>query len=136
MYVRVYSFAYKLYYPFIIINSSHFSNIKSGWKNIFATFSLAASDNDSAIVELSFQSTTQIVNDFLTNEKFAIVDSFQDCIKCLSEFGCNPLFPEITDEINLNPHENKKKWRGKRWNPINFFQYIHTELLFVLMLLI
>ena len=80
----------------------NFSNIKSGWKNIFATFSLAASDNDSAIVELSFQSTTQIVNDFLTNEKFTIVDSFQDCIKCLSEFGCNPLFPEISmNAINL-----------------------------------
>ena len=79
-----------------------FSNIKSGWKNIFATFALAASDNDSSIVELSFQSTTQIVNDFLTNEKFTIVDSFQDCIKCLSEFGCNPLFPEISmNAINL-----------------------------------
>ena len=54
-------------YPILFFN---FSNIKSGWKNIFATFSLAASGNDSAIVELSFQSTTQIVNDFLTNEKF------------------------------------------------------------------
>ena len=81
---------------------SQASNIKSGWKNIFATFALAASDNDSSIVELSFQSTTQVVNDFLANEKFNIVDSFQDCIKCLSEFGCNPLFPEISmNAINL-----------------------------------
>ena len=70
----------------------------------------------------------------------------EDCLRSSEKLGIilvllyvfkrNPLFPEITDEINLNPHENKKKWRGKRWNPINFFQYIHTELLFVLMLLI
>ena len=55
-------------------------------------------------MELSFQSTTQIVNDFLTNEKFTnkLSDSFQDCIKCLSEFGCNPFFPEISmNAINL-----------------------------------
>ena len=31
--------------------------IKSGWKNIFSVFHLAASDTDSAIVELSFQTT-------------------------------------------------------------------------------
>ena len=32
-------------------------NIKSGWKNIFSVFHLAASDTDSAIVELAFQTT-------------------------------------------------------------------------------
>ena len=32
-------------------------NIKSGWKNIFSVFHLAASDIDSAIVELAFQTT-------------------------------------------------------------------------------
>ena len=32
-------------------------SIKSGWKNIFSVFHLAASDTDSAIVELSFQTT-------------------------------------------------------------------------------
>lgn len=77
---------------------SQMGNIKSGWKNIFATFALAASDNDESIVALSFQSTTGIVNDFLTNQRFSIVDSFQDCVKCLSEFGCNPMFPDIAME--------------------------------------
>ncbi len=81
---------------------SRAQNIKSGWKNIFATYALAASDNDEAIVSMSFTSTTQIVNDFLSDNtetaNFAIVDSFQDCVKCLSEFGCNPLFPDIAME--------------------------------------
>lgn len=33
------------------------SQIKSGWKNIFSVFHLAASDSDAAIVELAFQTT-------------------------------------------------------------------------------
>lgn len=33
------------------------NQIKSGWKNIFSVFHLAASDSDAAIVELSFQTT-------------------------------------------------------------------------------
>jgi brefeldin A-inhibited guanine nucleotide-exchange protein len=58
---------------------SRASNIKSGWKNIFATYALAASDHDEAIVGLSFQSTTHIVNDLLSGSNVAIVDSFQVC---------------------------------------------------------
>jgi brefeldin A-inhibited guanine nucleotide-exchange protein len=34
---------------------SQAGNIKSGWKNIFSTFALAASDHDENIVALSFQ---------------------------------------------------------------------------------
>lgn len=33
------------------------NQIKSGWKNIFSVFHLAASDSDAAIVELAFQTT-------------------------------------------------------------------------------
>ena len=95
-------------HSFLIYTPEHknilifYSKLKSGWKNIFAIYTLAASDDDGSIVELSFQSTTRIVSDFLTNEKFTIADSFQDCIKCLSEFACNPLFPEISmNAINL-----------------------------------
>ncbi len=36
------------------------SNIRSGWKNIFFVFSLAASDNDQNIVDLAF-STTKLI---------------------------------------------------------------------------
>lgn len=32
-------------------------NIKSGWKNVFSVFHLAASDVDEGIVELAFQTT-------------------------------------------------------------------------------
>ena len=31
--------------------------VKSGWKNIFSVFHLAASDHDSGIVEMAFQNT-------------------------------------------------------------------------------
>ena len=75
------------------------SNIKSGWKNIFATYALAASDHDEAIVNLSFQSTNQIVADLFndgTANNQSLVDSFQDFVKCLSEFGCNPNYPDIS----------------------------------------
>ena len=44
---------------------SQAANIRSGWKNIFATYALAASDSDENIVALSFSSTTAIVHDFL-----------------------------------------------------------------------
>ena len=78
------------------------NNIKSGWKNIFATYALAASDHDEAIVNLSFQSTSQIVTDLFANLNQALIDSFQDCVKCLSEFGCNPNYPDIAmDAIRL-----------------------------------
>lgn len=36
---------------------SRAANIRSGWKNIFSVFHLAASDNDEGIVELAFQTT-------------------------------------------------------------------------------
>ncbi|QQP48819.1 Uncharacterized protein FKW44_009249, partial [Caligus rogercresseyi] len=74
-------------------------NIKSGWKNIFATFTIAAGDEDSAVVSLSFQSIIHIVESMLEDTKgITVVDFFQDCIKCLSEYACNVLFPEIAME--------------------------------------
>ena len=55
------------------------SNIKSGWKNIFATYALAASDANPDIVKLSFQSTNKIVDDLLidASSSQSLVDSFQ-----------------------------------------------------------
>ena len=37
--------------------NSQARNIKSGWKNVFSVFHLAASDLDEGIVELAFQTT-------------------------------------------------------------------------------
>ena len=45
--------------------NSQAANIKSGWKNIFSVFHLAASDHDEAIVELAFQTTGKIICKFI-----------------------------------------------------------------------
>jgi brefeldin A-inhibited guanine nucleotide-exchange protein len=37
-------------------------NIRSGWKNIFSVFHLAASDNDEALVELAFVTSGKIIS--------------------------------------------------------------------------
>ncbi len=36
-------------------------NIRSGWKNIFSVFQMAATDTDIPIIELAFHSCTLIV---------------------------------------------------------------------------
>ena len=44
--------------------NSQARNIKSGWKNIFSVFHLAASDNDENIVEMAFETTKEIICEF------------------------------------------------------------------------
>lgn len=44
--------------------NSQAANIRSGWKNIFSVFHLAASDQDEGIVELAFQTTGHIVSEY------------------------------------------------------------------------
>jgi len=73
-------------------------NIKSGWTNIFSVFHLAAADQDENIVELAFQTTGKIVTEDFETQFRAMVDSFQDAIKCLSEFACNAAFPDTSME--------------------------------------
>ena len=75
---------------------SQSSNIRSGWKNIFATFALAASDFEEPIVALSFQSAEQVVKALIAERQ--LFDSFQDCVKCLSEFACNQFQLDIAME--------------------------------------
>lgn len=41
--------------------NSQAASIRSGWKNIFSVFHLAASDHDEGIVELAFQTTGKII---------------------------------------------------------------------------
>lgn len=73
-------------------------NIKSGWKNIFSVFHLAASDHDQATVERAFQTTSKIISSIFEKYFAAVIDSFQDAVKCLSEFACNSAFPDICME--------------------------------------
>jgi len=78
--------------------NSQAHNIRSGWKNIFSVFHLAASDHDEAIVELAFHTTGKIINDLYSKHFPIMIDSFQDSVKCLSEFACNASFPDTSME--------------------------------------
>ncbi|KAM5134853.1 brefeldin A-inhibited guanine nucleotide-exchange protein 2 [Mantella aurantiaca] len=81
------------------------ANIRSGWKNIFAVFYQAASDTNGNIVELTFQTVGHIVTNVFQHHFPAAIDSFQDAIKCLSEFACNSAFPDTSMEaIRLIRH--------------------------------
>lgn len=73
-------------------------NIKSGWKNIFSVFHLAAGDTDESIVDLAFQTTGRIVTVFYKKQFHIMIDSFPDAVKCLSEFASNSRFPDISME--------------------------------------
>jgi hypothetical protein len=53
-------------------------------------FNLAALDTDKNIVELAFKTMGKIV----TKDCPHILDSFQDSVKCKSEFTCNAAFPD------------------------------------------
>uniref|UniRef100_A0A8C0F9Z1 ADP ribosylation factor guanine nucleotide exchange factor 1 n=1 Tax=Bubo bubo TaxID=30461 RepID=A0A8C0F9Z1_BUBBB len=71
--------------------NSQAANIRSGWKNIFSVFHLAASDQDEILTIFRHHETT--------------IDSFQDAVKCLSEFACNAAFPDTSMEaIRLIRH--------------------------------
>ncbi|XP_030624567.1 brefeldin A-inhibited guanine nucleotide-exchange protein 2 [Chanos chanos] len=85
--------------------NSQAANIRSGWKNIFSVFHQAASDHDETIVELAFQTTGHIVMNTFKEHFAAAIDSFQDAVKCLSEFVCNAAFPDTSMEaIRLIRH--------------------------------
>nr|NVI78048.1 Sec71 ortholog [Cucujiformia] len=78
--------------------NSQATNIKSGWKNIFSVFHLAASDQEEPIVELAFQTTGKIITELYDKQFPSMIDSFQDAVKCLSEFACNARFPDTSME--------------------------------------
>ncbi|XP_046396224.1 brefeldin A-inhibited guanine nucleotide-exchange protein 1 isoform X2 [Ischnura elegans] len=78
--------------------NSQAQNIRSGWKNIFSVFHLAASDQDESIVELAFQTTGKIITQLYAQQFPVMIDSFQDAVKCLSEFACNASFPDTSME--------------------------------------
>ncbi|KAL3867743.1 hypothetical protein ACJMK2_040601 [Sinanodonta woodiana] len=78
--------------------NSQAGNVRSGWKNIFSVFHLAASDHDEGIVELAFQTTGKIISSVFDKHFVAVIDSFQDAVKCLSEFACNAAFPDTSME--------------------------------------
>lgn len=78
--------------------NSQAHNIRSGWKNIFSIFHLAAGDTDENIVDLAFNTTGKIINELYQRQFHIMIDSFQDAVKCLSEFACNSKFPDTSME--------------------------------------
>jgi len=77
--------------------NSQAHNIRSGWKNIFSIFHLAAGDHEEPIVELAFTTTGKIIGDLYQRQFAIMVDSFQDAVKCLSEFA-TARFPDTSME--------------------------------------
>ncbi|CAF1154793.1 unnamed protein product [Rotaria sordida] len=77
---------------------SQAKNIRSGWKNIFSVFQMAAAETDAQIVELAFQTCTHIITVVFDRQFASVLDSFQDAVKCLSEFACNISFPDTSME--------------------------------------
>ncbi|KAL5248280.1 hypothetical protein ACHWQZ_G017457 [Mnemiopsis leidyi] len=113
--------------------NSQARNIRSGWNNIFSVFHMAAADRDQAIVELAFQTTASIFEQYFS----VIGDSFQDAVKCLSEFACNAAFPDTSMEairyirrcanyVTENPEQfagdenNQENVWVKGWFPVLF----------------
>jgi len=73
-------------------------NIRSGWKNVFGVLGIAAGSDREAIVELAFTTTTLIANQTVVKNWAILAPYLQDCVKCLSEFACNPQFPDTSME--------------------------------------
>lgn len=57
--------------------NSQAHNIRSGWKNIFSVFHLAAGDSEALIVDLAFQTTGKIITDLYQRQFHVMIDSFQ-----------------------------------------------------------
>jgi len=43
--------------------NSQSRNIKSGWKNIFSVFHMSAAEQDANLVEMAFETTTDIISE-------------------------------------------------------------------------
>ncbi|MFH4975093.1 hypothetical protein AB6A40_001802 [Gnathostoma spinigerum] len=78
--------------------NSHGEKIVSGWKNIFSVFTMAAGSTDEELVESAFATMSYIISSVFVSQFGNALDSFQDAIKCLSEFACNAHFPDICME--------------------------------------
>lgn len=66
--------------------NSQAANIRSGWKNIFSVFHLAASDQDESIVELAFQTTGHIVSKYPSTvrvhiEKLTVLSEYPSTVR-------------------------------------------------------
>uniref|UniRef100_A0A8R1HNA7 SEC7 domain-containing protein n=1 Tax=Caenorhabditis japonica TaxID=281687 RepID=A0A8R1HNA7_CAEJA len=77
---------------------SHSSRLKSGWQNLFAVWMLAASDPSVEIAETSFLTAQHVIETRFKDDFPSILDSFNEALKCLQEFACNPNLPDLNME--------------------------------------
>nr|XP_013798254.1 PREDICTED: brefeldin A-inhibited guanine nucleotide-exchange protein 1 [Apteryx mantelli mantelli] len=75
--------------------NSQAANIRSGWKNIFSVFHLAASDQDESIVELAFQTTGHIAFKEYTSDDMNVAPEDRVWVR-----GWFPILFELSCIIN------------------------------------
>ncbi|EFJ17967.1 hypothetical protein SELMODRAFT_420360 [Selaginella moellendorffii] len=76
-------------------------NVKSGWKITFMVtkvFTTAATDRDSGIVHLAFETVEKVVRDYFQHITETENTIFTDCVNCLLAFINN----KFNDDISLN----------------------------------
>ena len=78
--------------------NSQAHNIRSGWKNVFSVFFVAANAQEPALVNMSFMTVSKVIGDHFDAHFPQVVESYQDAVKCLSEFACNSEYPDISME--------------------------------------
>ncbi|GMT28613.1 hypothetical protein PFISCL1PPCAC_19910 [Pristionchus fissidentatus] len=76
----------------------HGERIKSGWINLFSIWSIAATDANIDIVEMAFRAVSSAVNLHFKSNFASVLDAFQEALKCLAEFACNPNLAEMNME--------------------------------------
>ncbi|CAL2032486.1 unnamed protein product [Caenorhabditis brenneri] len=81
---------------------AHSSRLRSGWQNIFSILTIASGDKSMEIVKNSFQTTSYVIEHCFKDDFSSILESFQDLLKCLQEFACNPNLPgKNTEAVRL-----------------------------------
>ena len=79
--------------------NSQAANIRSGWKNIFSVFHLAASDQDESIVELAFQTTGHIVSECpLSDVQVSIASGCSEDSSSVRLLACHGLYQVLPIE--------------------------------------
>mmetsp|Transcript_7972 Transcript_7972/g.29482 ORF Transcript_7972/g.29482 Transcript_7972/m.29482 type:complete len:1752 (-) Transcript_7972:83-5338(-) len=72
------------------------TNIKSGWKSMFMVFTCAATDENHAIVKLTFETIEKIVREYFQHITETDTSTFTDCVNCLIAFTNSPLNSDVS----------------------------------------
>lgn len=81
---------------------AHSSCLRSGWQNIFSVLTISSGDSSMEIVKNAFQTAAYVIEHRFKHDFAAILESFQDVLKCLDEYACNPNLPgKNTEAIRL-----------------------------------